>query len=84
MEKNKNINNKTRVMTIRVSHDVADYIESREESRGKIVDKAVKAYRDLETLCIWGDIEPSELAKQLDEMFRSGEISFSDGKIKRY
>lgn len=82
VDMNKNVNNKTRVMTIRVSHDVADYIESKEESRGKIVDKAVKAYRDLETLCIWGDIELSELSRQLDGMFRSGEISFSDGKIK--
>lgn len=83
--KNGNENSISKVMSFRLKNIHAKYIEERAKekkiSRSKLADEIIGTYRDMETLCIWGDIEPRELARQLGEKFRDGEIVMKEGEI---
>ena len=76
----------TRVIPIRIKKENAEYIDKKSEelgvSRGKVVEKMIEAYRSIETLCIWGEIEPEECCAQIEGMFRAGEIVINEGEIR--
>lgn len=73
-------------MSFRLMNTNAKYVEEKakekEISRSKLADEMVETYRDMETICIWCEIEPRELARQIDKMFRDGEIVIKEGKIE--
>jgi len=79
------MNNVTRVIPLRVRNEIADYIDIKCEetglSRGKLVEKIVESYRNMETICIWSDITADNLCQMLNESFMNGEITIKDGKI---
>lgn len=79
-------NNVSKVMSFRLRNKNARYIEEkakeRDISRSKLADEIVETYTNIETLCMWSDIEPTELARQLDILFRNGDLIVRDGKLE--
>ena len=73
-------------MSFRLRNKNARYIEEkakeRDISRSKLADEIVETYTNIETLCMWSDIEPTELARQLDILFRNGDLIVRDGKLE--
>lgn len=76
---------RTRVVPIRIDNEKADYIDQKteewNESRGKVVEKMIEAYRQVEMVCLWGEISAEEFCQQISDLFLSGKISVEDGKI---
>lgn len=74
------MNSKTRAVTVRLTHDLADYIDEK-ENRSRYVREALEGYRQMEMICMWGDISAEEFCQQVSDLFLSGKISVEDGKI---
>ena len=51
-------------------------------TKSEFIGKAIRAYDDINVVCMWGDITVEILCNELKEKFMNGDISFSDGKIK--
>ena len=76
---------KTRVVPLRVENEQADYIDLKTEewgvSRGKAVETILDAYKEIEMICSWNGIDPKTCCEQIGDMFRTGEITFRDGRL---
>lgn len=86
-KRNNNVNGKTRTMTMRLTHDVADYIENRvkeeNSSRGTVVENIVMAYQNINVVCDWCDIDTNEFCKQVEDLFMKGHLVVDkDGVLK--
>lgn len=74
--------NKTKVVPLRIPIEVAEYIDSKTtDSRGRTVEKIIKSYQKVETLCLWGDMDADELCEQLEQMFLDGKLIIADGNL---
>lgn len=77
------MSNKTKVVTARVSNEIAERLEQMAEgtTKSEVVERAIKAYADINTICIWGNIEANECCRQIEEMFKEGQIEIKEGRI---
>lgn len=74
------MNSKTRAVTVRLTHDIADYIDE-QENRSRYVREALEGYRKIEMICMWGEISTEEFCQQISDLFLSGKISVEEGKL---
>lgn len=76
------MNKKTKTITVRLSNDVIEYVnENAGESRSNFVEKALKSYRDIDTICMWSGISAEDFCEQIKDMFMLGKITIAEGKI---
>ena len=84
-KRNNNVNGKTRVITMRLTHDVADYIENRvkeeNSSRGTVVENIVMSYQNINVVCEWCDIDAKEFSRQIEDLFMKGHLVVKDGVL---
>ena len=75
---------RTRVIPLRVKNEQADYIDLKTEewgvSRVKAVEMILDAYKEIEMICSWNGIDPKTCCAQIGDMFRTGQITFENGK----
>lgn len=74
----------TKIITARVPNEIYGKVERLSEgmTKSEFIGKAIRAYDDINVVCMWGDITVEILCNELKEKFMNGDISFSDGKIK--
>lgn len=76
------MNSKSQTITVRMSNEVVDYVNANSgESRSRFVETAIKGFMEIDMICQWNGIEPRECCEQIGDLFRTGQISFEDGKL---
>ena len=76
------MNSKSQTITVRMSNEVVDYVNVNSgESRSKFVETAIKGFMEIDMICQWSGIDPKTCCEQIGDMFRTGEITFENGRL---
>lgn len=75
------MNSKSQTITVRLSNEVVDYVNSNSgKSRSAFVETAIKGFMEIDMICQWSGMNPQTCCEQIGDMFRTGQITFENGK----